>query len=87
VKLCAKRVFRDDVYDLSGGHLPETFTLGEEEGKWVVYYSERGLETGKKEFASETEASKYFFDELRKDPAAHVGGQTGADGSRITPRT
>jgi hypothetical protein len=45
-----KEGIRDGAYDLSGGHLPEAYTLGEGDGKWFVYYSERGLESDKKEF-------------------------------------
>jgi len=63
---------RDDVYDLYGGHLPETLTLSEANGKWFVYYSEQGLESGKKEFVSETEACEYLLNKLKKDPTAHV---------------
>ena len=63
---------RDDAYDLDGGHLPEKYTLGEANGKWFVYYSERGLESGRKEFASETEACEYLLNKLKKDPTAHV---------------
>ena len=44
---------RDDAYDLNGGHLPETYTLSHEGTSWFVYYSERGLEFGKKRFSSE----------------------------------
>ncbi len=67
-----KEGIRDDVYDLSGGHLPETYTLAEECGRWVVYYSEKGLESGKRKFASESEACEYFMNELKNDPTAHV---------------
>ena len=63
---------RDDAYDLDGGHLPETYTLSEAHGKWFVYYSERGLEGGKKEFASETEACEYLLNKLKKDPTSQV---------------
>ena len=63
---------RDDAYDLNGGHLPEKYTLGEADGKWFVYYSERGLESGKQEFASETDACTYLLNKLKKDPTAYV---------------
>jgi hypothetical protein len=63
---------REDAYDLDGGHLLETYTLGEANDKWFVYYSERGLESGKKEFASETEACEYLLNKLKNDPTAHV---------------
>ena len=63
---------RDDAYDLDGGHLPETYPLSEANGKWFVYYSERGLEGGKKECASESEACVYLLNKLNKDPTAQV---------------
>ncbi len=59
---------RDDAYDLAGGHLPETYTVGERNGCWVVYYSERGLETAKTEFATEPEAYQHLLNILREDP-------------------
>lgn len=31
---------REDAYDLDGGHLPETYTLGGANSAWFVYYSE-----------------------------------------------
>jgi len=40
--------FREDCYDLEGGLLPERLTLAKESGTWCVYYSERGLQSGKK---------------------------------------
>jgi hypothetical protein len=62
---------REEAFDLSGGHLPETLTLAEVYGRWLVYYSERGLESGKKEFATEAEACAYLLTLLRADPNAH----------------
>lgn len=32
---------------------------------WSVFYSERGLQTGKRSFSSESEACDYFYKELR----------------------
>jgi hypothetical protein len=39
---------------------------------WVTYYSERGLETGRREFASEDEACRYFLDWVSSDPTARL---------------
>jgi len=63
---------RDDSYDLEGGHLPERYTLGESNGRWFVYYSERGLETGKKEFGTEADACEYLLGKLRRDPTTRA---------------
>jgi hypothetical protein len=65
---------REDTFDLNGGHLPETYTLAEAHGSWFVYYSERGLESGKKEFATESDACEYLLNKLRDDPTALASG-------------
>lgn len=57
-----------DSYDLEGGLLPERYTFAEESGVWSVYYSERGLQTGKRTFASEHDACEYFLNTVRDDP-------------------
>jgi hypothetical protein len=46
----------DDAYSLEGGHPNEAFVLSREGSSWSVYYSERGLETSKRTFATEAEA-------------------------------
>ena len=63
---------RDDAYNLEGVSVDETLTLGEADGRWFVYYSERGMETGKKEFATETEACAYLLNILREDPTVRI---------------
>lgn len=62
--------FRENCYDLEGGLLPERLTLGDEAGRWCVYYSERGLQSGKRYFATESEACEYLLNELRDEPSA-----------------
>lgn len=62
--------FRPDCYDLDGGLLPERLTLAKEETTWAVYYSERGEQTGKRQFATESEACEYLLAELRDEPSA-----------------
>ena len=59
---------RDNAYDLNGGHMPETYTLGERGDRWLVYYSERGLESGKREFATESEACQNLLSQIMNDP-------------------
>ena len=65
--LIADRI-RSDTYDLNGGHLPERYTLGESNGRWYVYYSERGEESGKKFFNNEHDACDHFYNLIKKDP-------------------
>jgi hypothetical protein len=60
--------FDPDSYDLKGGLLPEKYTLSKESGMWCVYYSERGLQSGKKTFPTESEACMYLLEWMRSDP-------------------
>lgn len=46
----------------------EALCLRKNGSGWVVYYSERGLQTGKKNFESESEACFYILKELLADP-------------------
>jgi len=59
---------RDDAYSLNGGHMPEAYTLSQRDDRWVVYYSERSLESGKREFATESEACQKLLNQIRNDP-------------------
>ena len=67
-----KERIRDDAFDLHGGHLTETYTLSESCGQWFVYYSEKGLESGKKEFATESQACEYLLRLLKNDPTVRM---------------
>ncbi|MEY2195380.1 hypothetical protein AB7942_21980 [Neobacillus sp. BF23-41] len=53
-----------DVYSLKGGLPNEALCLNNEDGKWEVYYSERGVISQLKKFNSEEEACKYFYKEI-----------------------
>jgi hypothetical protein len=64
--------FRMDVYDLDGGHSPECLTLARRGNVWSVYYSEHGIESGKRDFESEDSACEYFLEVLRSDPNART---------------
>ena len=64
--------FRPDAYDLEGGCQDERYCLGESCGVWSVYYSERGLQSGKKVFGCESEACEYLLELLRKDSSARA---------------
>ena len=57
-----------EVFDLEGRHLPERYTLRADPlGRWSVYYSERGLETGLMEFETEAEACKCLLYLIKTD--------------------
>ena len=60
---------REDAYDLYGGHRSETYTLRRGSGgEWFYYYSERGMESWRKQFPTESEACDYILSALRADP-------------------
>jgi hypothetical protein len=63
--------FDPEAYWLDGGHPSEKYLLDHRGHEWVVYYSERGLETGLRSFPSEDLACCQLADLLVRDPAAH----------------
>jgi hypothetical protein len=50
---------------------PECYVLDHRGYEWVVYYSERGLETGLRSFQSEDLACRHLADLLWKDRTVH----------------
>jgi hypothetical protein len=60
-------------YSLDGGERDDTVCLAYERDKWYVYYTERGLQSGKVEFDTEDEACRYFLKEVRSDPMMRLG--------------
>lgn len=62
--------FDPRAYSLEAGFIPpdEALCLRQEGGAWVVYYSERGLQTGKHAFGTESEACEYFLKTMVSDP-------------------
>ncbi len=48
-------------YSLDGGLPNEAYCINQIDGNWEVYYSERGVKSGLKIFASENEACKYLY--------------------------
>jgi hypothetical protein len=66
-ELLAKRGVDPEVYSLNGGHPSERYVLDQRGHDWVVYYSERGLETGLRTFQSEDLACRHLADLLWKD--------------------
>jgi len=60
---------RADVYSLYGADYDERLVLSQiGNGKWQVYYSERGLKTGLKEYQNEDDACDAFLAILLNDP-------------------
>lgn len=63
---------RKDTYDLWGDKKSETYVMDYINGRFHVYYYERGLETSKIEFTSENEACEYFLNLLKNDKTTHT---------------
>lgn len=58
-------------YSLNGGLPSETYVLSDEgNGKWSVYYSERGERSSERLFKSEADACEDLFRRLISDPLA-----------------
>jgi hypothetical protein len=53
-----------DAYRLDGSHLELAHVLAERRGKWAVFLSERGGESGAIEFDNEHVACSYFLGEV-----------------------
>ncbi len=60
-----------DTYALDGGHPDERYVIDAQPGGWHVFYSERGLESGRRDFDTEDEACRHLLLLLRNDPTAH----------------
>ena len=69
--LLTRRGVDPAAYSLSGGHPPECYVLDHRGYEWVVYYSERRLETGLRSFQSEDLACRHLADLLWKDRTVH----------------
>jgi hypothetical protein len=63
---------RTDAYDLDGGRGSEQYTLRESSGQWSVFYSERGLQTGLRQFYTENDACEYMLELLRNDASTRA---------------
>jgi hypothetical protein len=80
----AKRGVDPAAYSLEGGHPSERYVLDQRGNEWVVFYSERGLETGLRSFESEDLACRHLVDLLWKD---HTVRPERGDRGSPEPRT
>ncbi len=57
-----KRGVPSDVYCLSGGLPNEAYVINCNDGRWEVYYSERGIKGNLRTFDDESEACFYILE-------------------------
>ena len=69
--------FKESSYSLASGNPDETLCLREEQGRWCVFYAERGLQTGKEFFTSEEAACDHFLNAMRADPTTRSNWKSG----------
>jgi len=63
-----------EAYSLDGGMPNERYVLSQEpDGRWAVYYSERGQKTGLRFFDSESSACQFFLGHVIQDPTVRRG--------------
>ncbi len=60
---------RQDAYDLRGGLPAERYCIQRVGRGWEVYYSEHGVKSELKVFASESDAVEYFLRFILEDPS------------------
>lgn len=51
----------------------ECYVLSGNDNHWSVYYSERGLDTQNRHFASESNALEHLLETLKNDPSTRFG--------------
>lgn len=59
---------RSDAYDLKSELPNDSYCLFENNSKYQVYYSEKGMKTNLREYDNEFEAGIHFISLLAKDP-------------------
>ncbi|MDH5228471.1 MAG: hypothetical protein OEZ58_14900 [Gammaproteobacteria bacterium] len=69
--------FNPSSYSLEEEQKDEALCLRCENGRWCVYYSERGLQTGKECFEDESSACEFFLEEMRSDPTTKSDWKSG----------
>jgi hypothetical protein len=69
--------FNPRAYSLEDEQKDEALCLRKENGKWCVFYSERGLQSGKKYFDDEGAACESFLNEMRLDPTTKSDWRSG----------
>lgn len=55
-----------ELYSIMVGGLPNERLCMVKASYWQVYYSEKGLKTGLREFQTESEACEYFLEKMKR---------------------
>lgn len=55
----------------------EALCLRQSGSEWIVFYSERGLQSGKQSFPSEDRACAYLLEQLLEDPTTRANWKSG----------
>ncbi len=63
---------RHDSYCLDDSWCDECYRLGQVGSDWIVYYAERGLRSGQRQFDSEDDACDYLLNRLLSDPSTRI---------------
>lgn len=75
--ILATENFNPRAYSLDEENRDEALCLRFADGQWYVYYSERGLQTGKSAFIDESSACEFFLTEMRSDPTTKLDWKSG----------
>ena len=76
-KILIQENFSPKAYSLEDEQKDEALCLRFEDGRWYVFYSERGLKTGQREFVDEGSACDFFLSEMRSDPTTKIDWKSG----------
>ena len=76
-ELLSREGFRPSSYSLGDEIKDEALCLRHDERGWSVFYSERGLQTGKKVFGDESSACIFFIEKIRADPTTRLDWKSG----------
>ncbi|MBQ0753637.1 MAG: hypothetical protein KBT87_06300 [Gammaproteobacteria bacterium] len=76
-EILIKENFKPSAYSLNDAIKDEALCLRKDDRGWYVFYSERGLQTAKQYFESESDACEFFVDEMRDDPTTKENWKSG----------
>jgi hypothetical protein len=66
-------------YSLVAGNFDpdEALCLRQDGSEWIIFYSERGLQSGKQSFPLEDQACAYMLEQLLEDPTTRANWKSG----------